>query len=733
MTDPAAEQGASAWSQLRRRKVVQVTLAYAAAAWGFLQVLEYVSEAFNLPGQLRPIAIIVLLIGLPIVAVIAWNHGDRGVQRVTAWEGGVVGALILLGGAIVWRYEHKLPAAQVESVPPPKSTAKPASVDDRPSIAVLPFKNRSDERKDAYFADGMHDDILTQLAKLSSMKVISRTSVERFRDTQMDVREIGRALGVTRILEGGVQRAGGRVRITLQLIDVSNDTHVWAETYDRELTAANVFSIQSEVAAAVAAALEVAISPAQRARAMVVPTRNLEAWEAYQIGQQRMARRSSESLTEAVKWFQTAIDRDPQFAIAYAALADTIMLQAEYSGASIAESAARAEPLAAKALALDPMLAEAVTAQASIAEARGDLAQAAVGYQRAIDLNPNYVTALHWYSGVLTRLDRHVDAERVARQALELDPLSAILNINLGGTMARLGRTEEARHYYQKAVDIDPSMPMPYLNVSWLYALSKSRIDLAIPWATKALELDPGNPVLFMSLGFQHLQLGGDHDAAAQRLFEQALRQGFASGNDGLATLHLVRHELPLARDYAARAYAADSGNWIALGQMRIFDLMDGKPAAARARYAAAYPELTGDGPPSIDSSNLAIAIDLVPVLQKLGESQRATAILDAARLALRNRSRWGIEGFGIADVQIMALSGRKKEALATLRAAQRAGWSFGWRYFRDFDPNLAALRGDPEFTAVFTAIEREMVRQRKLLDARPKDAPLQIEPAATR
>ena len=172
-------------------------------------------------------------------------------------------------------------------------THRPAIKDARPSVAVLPFENRSREADDAFFVDGIHDDILTQLTKVGALKVIARTSVEQFRDTKLTTKEIGEKLGVTKVLEGGVQRAGDRVRITVQLIDAATDAHLWAESYDRELTAANIFAIQSEVAAAIAGALKATLTPAEQAAINAIPTQNLEAWEAYQLGKQRMASRTS--------------------------------------------------------------------------------------------------------------------------------------------------------------------------------------------------------------------------------------------------------------------------------------------------------------------------------------------------------------------------------------------------------------------------------------------------------
>lgn len=263
---PLAREDETTWTRLRRRKVVQWGVAYAAGAWGFQQGLAYVSTLLDWPAQLQRLTGLALLSGLPIALVLAWYHGDRGEQRVGRAELAILTLLFLLGGGLFWRYQH---ASEPPADDPPVDAkiSKPvatASVDSRPSIAVLPFENRSREADDAFFVDGVHDDILTQLSKVSAVRVISRTSVEQFRDTKLPMKAIAGQLGVNKILEGGVQRAGDRVRVTVQLIDAETDAHLWADSYDRELSAANIFAIQSEVATAIAGTLRQGVACVQR-------------------------------------------------------------------------------------------------------------------------------------------------------------------------------------------------------------------------------------------------------------------------------------------------------------------------------------------------------------------------------------------------------------------------------------------------------------------------------------
>jgi TolB-like protein len=350
VTDAPAERAAeNIWTSLRRRKVVQWGLAYAAGAWALLEVLGFATDAFAWPAITKPLAMLGLAVGLPIVVALAWYHGDRGQQRVTGHELAVLTLLLFLGGGLLWLYaKRSAPTASTVAAVNPAPTL--AATDARPSIAVLPFENRSREADDVFFVDGIHDDILTQLSKVSALRVISRTSVEQFRDTKLPMKAIAEQLGVARILEGGVQRAGERVRIHVQLIDAASDAHLWAKKYARELTAANIFAIQTEIATAIAGELKATLTPAERARAKIVPTQNLAAWEAYQLGKQLMAKRSSAGIGDAQQLFREALDLDPKFALAHVGLADTLILQSLYRLAPQESTLVRAEKAVSAAL-----------------------------------------------------------------------------------------------------------------------------------------------------------------------------------------------------------------------------------------------------------------------------------------------------------------------------------------------------------------------------------------------
>lgn len=282
-----------------------------------------------------------------------------------------------------------------------------------------------------------------------------------------------------------MQRAGNRVRINVQLIDASTDAHLWAESYDRELTAANIFAIQSGVAAAIAGALQATLTAGERARVNAIPTQKLQAWEAYQLGKQRMAKRTSAGLTESLAFFRKAVAADPAFALAYVGLADALLTQVSNEYAPRAASLATADEMIGKALALDPNLAEAHTSLAMLSDNRGDIERAEVEYRKAIELNPNYATAYHWYSFFLMNSGRTAEALQAAEKAVALDPLSAIINNIRAVALDMEGRFDEALVGYRKAIEIDPAMPVPYVNIAFLHAYAYGRFDVAVPFLEK--------------------------------------------------------------------------------------------------------------------------------------------------------------------------------------------------------------------------------------------------------
>jgi len=708
---------------------VQWGIAYVAAAWALLQGIDFLADAFHWPDAAKQIATLVLLIGLPVVLILAWFHGDRGEQRAGATEIGIIAVLLLAGGALLWLYDP-VDEAPTSAVLGETSSATATAVNDpRPSIAVLPFENRSRLEDDAFFVDGIHDDVLTQLTKVGALKVIARTSVEQFRDTKLTTRQIGEKLGVTKVLEGGVQRAGDRVRINVQLIDAGTDAHLWAENYDRELTAANIFAIQSEVATAIAGALRTSLMEEEKASVHAIPTQSLEAWKAYQLGKQRMATRNRTALTEAEGHFLNATKLDRKFALAWVGLADTLALQTSYSGRPLATGLDEAEQAVKKALELDPNLAEAWASAGLIAGYRPLFERAEQMLRTAIALKPNYAEAYHWLSGTVMDLGRHDEALALAEHAVVLDPLSAIVNRNLGDARATVGRFHDALAAYRQAIEVEPTMVPAYQSIGAVYAYGFGRFDTAIAWYEKAERLDPGNSEIAAHVAQTYWDLGNDTEARTWLARALAMGNEASWTNGTAALLYLTYGNEASAREYAQRSAELDPRNGMVF--LRDHDLRKGDYSTARARYAKAFPHLLAKELPTFTDRDFGAAIELALVLIHTGEAERANALLDRSEAYIRTMPRMGF-GYGIYDVAIHALRGDTTKALASLREAQRAGWRASWRYDRDWNPHFDSIRDEPQFKAIFADIERDMARQRAALAARRKNAPLEVAETGT-
>jgi TolB-like protein/Flp pilus assembly protein TadD len=660
----------------------------------------------------------------------------RGTHLVRRVGLALIALMLVLGSVIFWRYQNSIaPSSAVNGSNSTTATAHRASsssLNER-SIAVLPFENRSREADDQYFVDGVHDDILTQLSKLSALKVTSRTSVEQFQGARVGLREIAEQLGVATILEGGVQRVGDRVRINVQLIDASTDAHLWADSYDRKLTADNIFAIQSEIASSVAQALRTTLTPLEHERLAVIPTRNLDAWKDYQLGRRRLEQRNSAALAEAAVFFQKAIDRDPNFALAYAGLAETLQVQMYFSALPRKEVMSRADTAVAKALALDENLGGAHATAAALSHARREFAKAEAGFHKAIKLDPNYSTTHLWYGFLLDRLGRFAEALRQKEIASELDPLSSRAQSMTAFSLASLGRFDEALQRLDHAVEIDPSVAVSYSNRGTVLAVGLNRWDAAIPWFERAQQHDPGGPIFANWLALAHAELGLDPDARRWSDLAQSLGPETVGAARTAALIHVYRGALEQSAQAAEKALTIWPTDTVALRLLRDVDLRAGRPARGRARYAIAFPELVAPGVPQLDTVSFIAAVDLALILQQTGESARAELLLDRASEFRRSLGDSVLNGsglveesygsYGIADARITALRSRPAEALTQLRQAERRGWRVGWRYYRDHDPVFATIRNEPEFKAVFADIERDMAQQRARLVARRKVA----------
>src|SRR5437588_1843283 len=336
------------------------------------------------------------------------------------------------------------------------------------SIAVLPFDNLSRDPDNAYFCEGVQVEILTRLAKVSDLKVVSRTSTQHFKSSPDNLPQIAKQLGVVHVLEGSVQKSNDQVRVNVQLINALTDAHLWAETFDRKLT--DIFAVESEIAKTIADTLQAKLTGSEKTSITKVPTADPEAYELYLKGKYFWNKRTAADLRKSIDYFNQAIAKDPKYALAYAGLAQAWMVLPAYNGGAPTDCTPRAQAAAQKALSLDQDSSDAVAVLASIkAEYDFDFPSARAEYERAIQLNPNDATARHWFStDCLATTGDHVSELAEMQRAAELDPLSLVINTNLGNAYLHNNRLDAAIAQFRKAIEMDPN----FYFAQWSYGLA---------------------------------------------------------------------------------------------------------------------------------------------------------------------------------------------------------------------------------------------------------------------
>ncbi len=598
---------------------------------------------------------------------------------------------------------------------------------DSRSIAVLPFKNRSAAESDAFFVDGIHDDILTRLSKIDSLNVVSRRSVEQFRDTEKTIREIGQELGVAAILEGGIQRAGERIRVNVQLIDVGTDTHLWVDSFDEALTVTNVFSIQSEIANAIAQSMQTVLSIEEHSQIASVPTDNLAAYEAYLRGAQLLRRRTGATIEAAIVQFKEAIRHDSQFAAPYVGLADGYQLLPSYASRPAEVVLPLALAAADTAIGLDPQNGAAF---ASLAMIYFEAHQRRIGaiasddpepiFRHALKLSPNYATGYQWYGEYLAAADRPEEAAVQYERAAEIDPLSPILNHVYAHTLRDLGRFGEAEARFRKAIEIDPGFARAYQGLARFYFLDGRLADAALA-AQQAILLNPTGAVNFTLLSDIYVQLGDDIQAARWLAEANRLQPDGLSSRRATTLMHLYHEEHVAAAGEALEGLARFPKDSVFLNVLKNHYLNEGKIETAIQLYEDAFPELFATDGPEVDEHNFSFAISCARVLQAANRHAEARAMLQRAQRIVDNHLPRNDNRLHLLRAIIHSLNADTQSALVSLRRAIDVGWRRYTFYHFEQDPNFDNIRNESEFQSMAAEVRADLAAQLQELQARTR------------
>jgi TolB-like protein/Flp pilus assembly protein TadD len=533
-------------NEVRRRKILQVAAVYAITAWLLVQIIVTIEGPLGLPGWFDTAAIVILAAGFPITLVMSWAFNltpegpvkDEGDAAPTAAPRRTIEYVLigLLIAAVSWIVFRETGSQWLEGAPLSNS------------IAVLPFDNLSTDPDSEYLAAGIHQDVISQLAKLSGLSVRSRTAVLRYGDEKPPIDQIAAELKVAALMEGSVRAEGERVRIALELIDAASGDILWSQTYDQDLR--NLFAVESSIATNVASRLQVALSLEDREHITSQPTASTAAYLLYLRGRHLWNQRTDQAVERALAYYTAAIEEDPAFALAYVGIADVWIFRGWYSLLAPGETFPQGKAAVAAALAIDPNLAAAYASRAHIRlEFDHDWAAAEADYERAIELDPGYAIAHHWYGGYLSAMGRHGEALAQAHTARELEPLSPIINTWVGLRHYFWGRPDAAIDEIEQVLALFPEFAPAHWHLGWAYEQT-GRFDDAIVEARRAYELT-GNPIYLASLAHA-LALGGGDDEAKKILVQ-------------LAQTATKRHvsAYHVATVYAALGEADESFRWL--------------------------------------------------------------------------------------------------------------------------------------------------------------------------
>lgn len=675
-------------------------------------------RGFRLLCDVQPLSGVRLEVDGSAAEATTEKHGPGfGRRRMLLYA--LVGILIVASVGIAYRLTSPTltdaPDIRVEGA---KATSAPAY-----SVAVLPFENLSERPEDRYFVDGLHDEVLTQLTKLSSLeKVIAQTTMEQYRNTAKPVSVIGRELDVAAVLEGGVQRAGDWMRINVQLTAVGSDQILWAESYDRQLTVENLFEVQGQIARHVASSLVGKFTLEESDRLGEFPTHSLEAYEEYLYGKQGIRRATSESLLQAAAHLERAVGLDPSFAEAQVALAEAYWTYRRHTFGKLPEGVTEdsIKRRIDMALELDPTLGFAYAMRGRwLAGESGPEGwylpegnpEAEREFQKAVELSPGDPDIYLAYGDFEQDRERKVE---LYRQGLRVDPQSARLHHEIGYQLFELFQPDAAFMHFAHAIEYDPDSWKGYWGVGVLNWYYTGRIDEAMRWLRIAYSKDRGNINNICLVGWTYLWL--NDDVAAEQWFRHAMhlapRDSIAVW--GLADVYRIRGQL--GEEWRLLRELPDDG-----ALRKLYHLVqDGRSDEAFEQARMRMPELFGNENDNTGRYRSNPRHAVIPSARKylfferifrgLGETERAAELLANMEMYVDNRMvsyGWDYR----VRAQIHAARGRNDDAIEALRNATDSGNLAWWPMLFDgfqFD----GIRGDPRFKALLDSISDEMAVQ---------------------
>jgi len=529
------------FAELQRRNVYRVAVAYGVVSWLLIQIATQTFPVFDIPNWGSRLVIVVLILGFPIALVLAWAYeitpeGIKATEDLPAGKPikrptGRLLDFIIIGVLVAVIAVMAFPYLRVADSPTSDVSQK--------SIAVLPFVPLSQIKDQEYFSDGITEQIIDSLAHVHGLLVVARTTAFSFKNKNMDIREVGRQLGVTHVLEGSVRQGPGKIRVVAQLIDVANGFHLWSETYDS--TDRDLLSLQSDVAKKVASALRIELHLAETKELAKLPTENPEAYDSYLRGRYLLVKRTVDSVQKGRALFEEAVARDPGFALGHAGIADSYILLGKLGAISSAEVSARAWPEVSSALALNENLAEGYVSRGILlTDYEWNWPAAEADFRKALEINPNSASAHHWYARHLAEIARFDEAMREIGAAEKLDSLDPAILSMKAKILGASHRYKEAIVQCGKTLELEPGFAQAVSILAQAY-LHNHEYPQGIAAAKKYVELSSGSGWAKLELAYAYAAAGDKPESG--RIVNEVTAQGGPFSPYDMATICAAWHD----------------------------------------------------------------------------------------------------------------------------------------------------------------------------------------------
>ncbi len=726
----------SLFEAYKRRRVFRVTAIYVIAFWPLLQLVDILSSPLDIPDYFMRYLVFGFFGGLPFVLMFAWLYDFRS-NNIKVKKGepqlallgsktefALIAGLVVVVSALFFVQlsidDAKKSASNVVAERGVSSAKKSSDsiVENFDSIAVLPFVSFSAEPRDQYFADGLTEELLNVLSRVPDLKVAARTSSFAYKGVSKNVELIGKELGVSTILEGSVRKndVDDTIRITAQLIDVANGVHLWSKTFDREFK--DVFKIQDEISQSVVNQLKLTLG----VKIEIAPrneSANPEALIAFSMGQAALSKRTEQSLKDAEKYFQEAINADPNYALAYTGLADANTLQVNYGFVDKTIGLPKAEDAVKAALVLDPNLAIAWASRGLILSQKGEKSAAESALLKAIELNPNYAMAHMWFASIQADDNNKLS---YYQQAFSLDPKSAVAGYNVANLLVKKGRDTEAMDVFSQIIEADPFYANAYTLVARM-SDSRGQIAEAIGQYRRSYDL---NNDASMAIKIANLyQDIGDFKGADRWL---------AVAEAGLPEEYLARFMWVKAERYAAEGDIPESSLYI----KKIFDLKASRQSDYYLKSLAAYYQQDFEATikfyqQAVDYPVPAMhddfSMEVMPVVKiavayaynRLGKLEDSIAIITEVEQTLDQKLAGDDENSAenwFRKVQIAALKNDQQEVRQFMQKAIDEGWRRYW--LPGLDPLMQDFRSDTSIQSMLSGLETRMsiIREQSEVEA---------------